>query len=191
MNPAIENPNVMHGTVSFNRRVSVRPYESAEAGIYIQFDIPTDPTMSAEDRTAQIVANARAAFFQAKALVFEELNLQFQVGPNGVIAEVLADKFGKVTEVTPTAAPASVAAAAPVAPTVVPAAAPSAVGATSDGPPFPADTTNRDEKAQNKVWALANIKSSPDDWYDNRTSKRNPKAPDWKHKATGLAVWES
>lgn len=191
MNPALENPNVMHGTVSFNRRVSVRPYESAEAGIYIQFDIPTDPTMSAEDRTSQIVANARAAFFQAKALVFEELNLQFQVGQNGVIHEVLADKFGKVTEVTPSSA-AAPAPAAPVA--VAPAATATAPSQPvhGDAPPFPADTTNREEKAANKVWALADIKANPDAWYYNAPeSKRNPKSPDYKHKATGLAVWVS
>lgn len=188
MNPALENPNVMHGTVSFNRRVSVRPYESAEAGIYIQFDIPADPSMSDEDRTSQIIANARAAFFQAKALVFEELNLQFQVGPNGVIHEVLSDKFGKVTEVTPQSAaapaPAAPVAAAPVAAATAP--------AVTDGPPFSPTTTNRDEKAANKAWALLDIKTNPDDWYYNAPeSKRNPKSPDYKHKATGLAVWVS
>jgi len=190
MNPVLENPNVMHGTVSFNRRVSVRPYESAEAGIYIQFDIPTDPAMTAEDRTSQIVANARAAFFQAKALVFEELNLQFQVGQNGVIHEVLADKFGKVTEVTQQSA-AAPAPAAPVAVASATATAPSP-SAHADTPPFPADTTNRDEKAANKTWALVDIKTNPDAWYYNAPeSKRNPKSPDYKHKATGLAVWVS
>ncbi len=29
----------------------------------------------------------------------------------------------------------------------------------------------------------------PWDYYDNRHSKRNPKAPDFKHKATGAALW--
>ncbi len=30
---------------------------------------------------------------------------------------------------------------------------------------------------------------SPDDFWDNRATKRNPKAPDFKHKETGEALW--
>lgn len=29
----------------------------------------------------------------------------------------------------------------------------------------------------------------PEEWWDNRTSRRNPKAPDFKHKATRKALW--
>merc|ERR1712060_818457 len=30
---------------------------------------------------------------------------------------------------------------------------------------------------------------SPNDFWDNRATKRNPKAPDFKHKETGEALW--
>ncbi|KAG8376523.1 hypothetical protein BUALT_Bualt09G0072200 [Buddleja alternifolia] len=34
-----------------------------------------------------------------------------------------------------------------------------------------------------------NLVENPDKWYDNRAKKRNPKAPDFKHKETGEALW--
>ena len=30
---------------------------------------------------------------------------------------------------------------------------------------------------------------NPNDFWDNRSTKRNPKAPDFKHKETGDALW--
>ncbi|KAF2552805.1 hypothetical protein F2Q68_00037188 [Brassica cretica] len=30
---------------------------------------------------------------------------------------------------------------------------------------------------------------NPDKWWDNRIDKRNAKAPDFKHKETGEALW--
>ncbi|KAH6755883.1 hypothetical protein C2S53_007140 [Perilla frutescens var. hirtella] len=32
---------------------------------------------------------------------------------------------------------------------------------------------------------------NPNKWWDNRTNKRNPKAPDFKHKETGKGLWVS
>lgn len=31
--------------------------------------------------------------------------------------------------------------------------------------------------------------ANPGEWWDNRRNKRNPKAPDFKHKDTGEALW--
>lgn len=31
--------------------------------------------------------------------------------------------------------------------------------------------------------------ANPGEWWDNRNKKRNPKAPDFKHKDTGEALW--
>lgn len=31
--------------------------------------------------------------------------------------------------------------------------------------------------------------ANPVDWWDNRSNKRNPKYPDFKHKDTGEALW--
>lgn len=178
---APETPTITpQGTVSFSRKVAVRQYESAEASIYIQFDIPTEGT--ADEQRSQLVSNAKAAMFAAKALVLEELGLEFTVSDAGVIHEVLQKNFGKVTEVS---SPPAQIAPAQVAVNETPVTA-DEVGAN---PPFAPDTQDKNERAQNKAWALARIASHPDDWWDNRTSKRNPKAPDWKHKQNGMGVW--
>jgi hypothetical protein len=187
----VETPMIgATGTITFSRKVSVRPYESAEAGIYVQFDIPTDPDMSEETRGDYIIANARAAFFQAKALVYEELGLEFTVGENGVVHELLTNHFGAVTEVvTSEAAPA-----APVAP--APAAiAPTPASSDSDTPPFSPDTNDKTERAANTRWAKDLYSRRPDAFYDNRPKKASgeykPTAPDVKHKDTKIGVWLS
>ena len=38
------------------------------------------------------------------------------------------------------------------------------------------------------MWELL---SNPDEWYDNRKTKKSPRHPDFKHKTTGEALWLS
>lgn len=183
----VETPMIgATGTITFSRKVSVRPYESAEAGIYVQFDIPTDPDMSEETRGDYIIANARAAFFQAKALVYEELGLEFTVGENGVVHELLTNHFGSVTEVTSTEP-------APLTP--APVAIAQAPSGDSDTPPYSPDTTDKTERAANTRWAKDLYSRKPDAFYDNRPKKASgeykPTAPDVKHKDTKIGVWLS
>lgn len=33
------------------------------------------------------------------------------------------------------------------------------------------------------------LMASPSDFWDNRANKRNPRAPDFKHKKNGGALW--
>ena len=166
-------------TVGFNRKVSVRPYESAEASIFMQ----TEVDLNNSDLT---MANIRQAMMQCKALVFEELGLQFEVTEGSIVRELLEAKFGNVTEVT-TTAPA-------VAPTPGPAAAPAA--ATSDAPPYASMTKDSNEKALNKKWAIARYATNPEEFYDNTASNAEKKAggaertgPDFKHKSSGVGFW--
>lgn len=186
-----ESPNisVASGHVSFSRKVSVRQYESADASISISFDIPTDPDMSDTARGDQIIANARAAFFQAKALVYEELALEFSVDDNGVVHEVLERHFGNVTEVA-AESPAAFAAPAPAAVTAFAAPAPSG---GADQPPFSAETTDKDERRSNSNWAKARYNEFPNEYFDNRPKKADgsykANAPDFKHKDTKIGFW--
>jgi len=173
----MENPNIneLVGTVSFSRKVAVRQYESAEASVFIQFAIPTEG--DAETIRHQTISNARAAMFEAKGLVLEELGLEFQVDDNGVLHELITKNLGNVTEVRAT-------------PSGDYTPAPSDSGeATSASPPYSADTQDKSERAANKSWAVARWNSHPNEFWDNRANKRNPKGPDLKHKETGLAVW--
>jgi hypothetical protein len=44
-----------------------------------------------------------------------------------------------------------------------------------------------EEKSNEDCWR--DYFASPSDWWDNRQGKRNPKAPDFKHKVTRRALW--
>ena len=182
------------GTVVFERTVRVREYESAKAGVFIQFDIPENDPNGEAVRTA-----VATAFWQAKAAVFDELGIQFSVEPNGVVRETINAKFGQVTEVTPTVHVARP--QAPVVPTAVvpapapmpaPVAAPAPV-ADASRPPYDPATEVKAEKAANGKWAKARLYSHPDEFWDNAQAKAegrfSPRSPDYKHKDTGLAVW--
>ncbi|KAL2895111.1 Protein OSB1 mitochondrial [Bienertia sinuspersici] len=41
----------------------------------------------------------------------------------------------------------------------------------------------------NKLHLWQKLFASPDEWYDQRKNKKNPKSPDFKHKSTGEALW--
>jgi hypothetical protein len=168
-------------TVGFNRKVSVRPYESAEASIFMQTEIDLNDSETT-------MANLKQAMMQCKALVFEELGLEFEVTEGGIVRELLEAKFGNVTEVT-SSAPKAVA-----APAVAPAAAPAA--STSDTPPYASMTKDNNEKALNKKWAIARYATNPEEFYDNTASNAEKKAggaertgPDFKHKSSGVGFW--
>lgn len=160
----------LKGTVSFARKVSDGNYGMTEAFMSVQYDIGQYDT--AED----IIHTARNAFLQAKAVVFEQLGIEHTLDESGVVVEVARRAF-----------PGSVVEPAPSGP--APAAAPAAAG--GDNPPFAGDTTNPAEKKANKEWAEARLQSHPNEFWDNRESKRNPKAPDFKHKSSGIGVWAS
>lgn len=167
------------GSFSFSRKVQVRQYETAEAFVNIQFPIPIDG--DPEQIGAEIIANARTAAFQAKSLVFEELGLEFEVGPDGAIRELLDQKFGKVTEVIETTATEAAVTTSSDEATVGP------------RPPHGWEPRSKDEKADNAAWAKARFATHPNEFWDNRPKKQSGEykstAPDLKHKDTKTAFW--
>lgn len=156
----------LHGTVSFTRKISDGNYGVAEAFMSVQFDILPD------DGGEQIIANARHAFLQAKAVVFEQLGVEHTLDESGVVVEVVKRAFPGTVE----------AADAPKA---------AAGGGGGAEPPYSADTKDPDERKANREWAEARLESHPNEFWDNRQDKRNPKAPDFKHKSSGIGVWQS
>lgn len=193
---AIENPNIETntGSVRFTRKVQVRPYEVAEASITIAFDIPTDPDLTPEAASEQLIANARASFFSAKALVFEELGLEFIVSDNGIVTEVVERHFGNVTEVK-TTAPVQTEVSEHHAPAQELAAQVAPAAGGSDTPPFSPTTTDKGEKGANSKWAKERYATHPHEFFDNRpkkaTGEYKANAPDVKHKDTKIGVWLS
>ena len=91
--PVVENIQAPKVTVGFERSVSVRPYETMKASVFIQAEVPIGYT--AED----LERGLRDSFFQAKAQVFEQLGIEFEISEHGVVMEVLTKAFGPVERV--------------------------------------------------------------------------------------------
>jgi hypothetical protein len=162
----------LKGTVSFTRKISDGNYGGSEFFMAVQFDI--DPTAGGE----AVIASARAAAVQAKAVVFEQLGIDHTLDESGVVVEQVRRAFpGSVVE------PAPQASAAPAA------------SDTGSEPPFPANTTDADQKKANKDWATSRYASNPSEFYDNRPKKASGEykanSPDLKHKGSGIGIWLS
>lgn len=162
----------LKGTVSFTRKLSDGNYGSSDAFMAVQFDI------NADDDGAAIIAAARAAFLQAKAVVFEQLGIEHTLDESGVVVEQVRRAF-----------PGTVVSGAAEAPATVPAAG------GDDKPPFAGDTKDAAERKANKEWATARYGTHPTEFYDNRDKKASGeysgKWPDVKHKSSGIGVWFS
>lgn len=173
--PTIEN---LRGTVAFERKVSVGypDYENAVGYMSVQFDFA--PGSDKQD----IIARARQAFFEAKAVVFEQLGVEFEVGEGGVLIETIRKHFptasvvqssGGVTDASNTNQGASTGAPA--------------VGDVSAE--FPEGASHEALVA----WATARFASHPSEFFDNRGKKASGEykatAPDLKHKSTQKGVW--
>jgi hypothetical protein len=169
-------------TVQFSRKVSVRQYESAEASIFIQYS--TDRDASPEE----IIAGGTGAFLQAKGVVFAELGLDADLNDNNILLEagvtLVERTFGPgVEKVQSSVKERAIATTS----TPVPDVAGGDVSAAK--PPFDPYTKDKDEKAANSKWAKERLASNPNEFWDNREDKRNPKAPDFKHRDSGVGVW--
>lgn len=90
----VENIQAPKVTVGFERTVSVRPYESMKASVFIQAEVPIGYTAE------QLEQGLRDSFFQAKAQVFEQLGIEFEISEHGVVMELLKKSFGPVERQT-------------------------------------------------------------------------------------------
>jgi hypothetical protein len=203
--PRLEVP---HGTVGYARKITPKQYESAELTIFVPFDMPTGDPAEVDD---EFLRRAKHAATQAKALVFEELGLEFELGPNGVLQETIRRVFPGTTDVTPPEPPAQLPTAAngqppqpfppydpqPTAgyPPPAPAYPPQAAPAGAAGPPYDPRTYDADQKRANAAWAKQRMTTHPNEFYDNRAKKASgefsPKGPDFKHRDTGIGIWLS
>lgn len=192
-------------TVAFSRKKSDDNYGSSEATFFLQFSTSRDADF------AEIAEKATAASSAAKAVVYDELGIPYQVVDNH-IAEVDA-----VTQINAAATPARVqqafngsAAPAPAAESVAdspqPAAPSSPDGSNAVGvgaaPPYPPEEAAAARNAKdytkanmNEKWARARFETHPNEFWDNRPGKadgsKSAKAPDFKHKELDIAVWPS
>ena len=145
--------------VNFERSIQVKPYETAKASAHVQVDLGSDGD------ALTLPAALKEAYAVAKTAVFEQLGLSYEVDEvNLVVIEKLERELG--AEVVEGAKPRKATARK---------AAPSR---KSSGKPS-------DEQIE-EAWA--DLENNPDGWFDNRSDKRNPKAPDFKAKNNNKAV---
>lgn len=160
-------------TVSYDRSVQVRPYETAKASIFVSADIVgtwnTDGLFVPEE--GAVKEAALCAFFEAKVAVLDQLALPYTVLENIVIENIDA-KLGPVDvhnghPAQGTTTPVSSA----------PPASPTGGGDWKTNPPA------------DKAGLVAELMANPTRFFDNRVGKRNPKAPDYKRMHTGEGIW--
>ncbi len=163
-------------TVFFGRKCGLPNYSNQEASIFIQVDAD-------RDESAESVADKlMAAFVQAKSQVFTQLGIEHELSSEGVLVET-----GVAAPPTPPARKDAV--------TTLRESFPGAVvepnvqhvdfSASSDVDPLTLS------KPEQKRWLQARLQTHPNEFFDNTQSKRNPKAPDYKHKSSGLGLWAS
>lgn len=154
------------GVFSFQRKVSIRDYENASAFCSIEFPIDWD------DEPEDIIRKAQEAASQVKSLVFEQLGLPFTTDDDGILLEAVerAVPAQQMEQYAPYAEPQNTQAA-------------------GDNPPYAPTTTDKGEKAANEAWGKQRFQTHPHEFWDNRGTKTNPRAPDAKHKRTQMPVW--
>lgn len=159
----IQGPNV---TIGFKRVLRLRDYENAEASVFIQ--VPTVPG----DTVTQITENMKLTFAAAKASVFEQLGIPFEVDPVDLVVKELLEKHLGGVEVT--GAQAQVVNQAQ-------ANQPTTSTKSFGGGGSAAPTS--------KAGLWQELASDPKKWFDNRTSKKSDKGPDFKRKYSGETLW--
>lgn len=155
-------------TVSYSRKKNLGNYASEDVGLFVQFQTSLDASL------ADIMTEARSLQYVLKAEVLEHLGISYEVDPQS----------GEVTETGP------VMTAPPTKKSPPPAAEGDAFDAiTDDGgvpsaPPFPGDTTDKEERKANAAWAKARHELYPGEFWDNRAKKAEKgwTSPDFVHK---------
>lgn len=153
-------------TVGYNRKVSVRPYESAEASIFVQADIQgtyNEDGLFVPDDNAVNEA-AKLAFFEAKVAVLNQLCLPYDVVENVVVEQI--DKVLGPVDVIKQETPSQKASAAR----------------------NPAPAAASGGKTEDTAAAWDDLLNDTSGWFDNRTDKISAKSPDFKAKKTNKNI---
>lgn len=163
---------VARGLFSYSRELRV-PASDGKQSAFMSVSFP----IYWDDDAESIMVKAKDAAFEAKANVFQQLQLDFTV-EEGVAVEVVKAAFDGTTGNT----------GYPTGQTTGYSAPPTGASGSSM-PPFPADSQIPAEKDANQQWARERFAQYPGEFWDNRQNKRNPRAPDAKHKSTNMPLW--
>lgn len=186
----IPNPN--KGFVQYERKIQPAQYESEGLTFSMEFDIP------AEWGLGEIQAKGHEVARVLRNMVQSELGLiELDIANNPQPAQQPAQPAPQpAPQPQPAPAPQQYQVAQP-APQYAPTQAVHQIQQTFPGtqqvvgeyPPHTQAVT-REEHAANEEWARARFATNPEEFWDNRTNKRNPKAPDIKHRNLDVVIWK-
>ena len=162
-------------TARFSQKIQRQQYEPTEASIEVSMDVEGTDTDAIEKVATDLFATA-------KAQVYAEL--QMPCSYDSELGIIVADAVEVVTQAFPGATTTAGG---------VPAGATN-LGDVAAGPPDAVDERGNSvtgNDAPNRAWAKQRFLTNPEEFYDNRGNKRNPKGPDIKHKASNVAAWLS
>lgn len=94
MSEQTQTETALKHSFGFSRKINLGSYESAEATLFVQFS--GDPINERET----FEANARAAAYEAKGLVFQQLGVDFIADGEDVIREAITRTFPTATVTT-------------------------------------------------------------------------------------------
>lgn len=180
-------------TVSFHRKVQVRQYESAEAFISIQGEVPVANGDGVYLDELTLDSRLKDSFFTAKAHVFAQLGIPYEV-IDGVLVELVKDTFQGATEVTSQVTSAPTLSAAPQA-SASPQQNGPVSGAVASGGSKGGVTITADLGKGRVQLSSPCKKCGGNSFWNNRDKKASgqysPKAPDYKcaDKECGNGVW--
>lgn len=173
-----ETISPLRHTVSVNRKITPKQYESLDTGIFLQFETPADMPIE------EIMGIAAERIIAAKTTVLDSLGIDYTL-VDGVVVE--ATTAPKATFKGPDAVTQirNEFGGGTVEPDNGQTYQTAHAGDLSDVMPS-------DNKAK-KAWLKARLASHPNEFFDNRedkaSGKYSSKSPDFKHKPTKEGLW--
>lgn len=139
--------------------------------------IASDLAVAARDtKIEDLVSDWAVALPTVAEALFEQIaTKQTETAASSVIAAFPGSVVVPASEGWQPADFNTTAGATPQPPLYVPQAAPTPIPGVTDGDP-----------ATNAMWI--ELQQNPSAWYDNRTGKTNPRAPDFKHRTQGTST---
>lgn len=167
--------------VNFRRQVQPQQYETAAAEVTLKQMFPG--TMSPEE-----IQMCSAGLFQlAKQQVFDELGLSFEQNAEGLIMETFpgskvvgSKKLAAVRNDEPPVESYDDESEPEPARPIRPARSSNRPAARKPAPARQAKPAAKQPTDEDGYWE--DVENHPGDWFDNRETKTNPKAPDFRHK---------
>lgn len=163
--------------INYERQTQPKQYETQRFSMAVTQSFPASLSPEEIDESAKVLAQV------VKVAVYEQLQLPYEQNEDTkVIHEVFPGSQNVAASPKLAAVPSEPAeyTEAPTAPPV-----PQRTPQRRTGASRPATARPKPKGGEDDAWN--DVMDHPENWYDNRTSKRNPNGPDFK--ATNASGW--